>query len=320
MADAPEWMKLLMGEEIFRHPVPSEVTQIPAWRELLDFSGANTPLPADVSSETINLPGPAGRTLSAEVYRPATDGPHPLMLYLHGGGWCVGSAASVRRMAMLIAAQGYLVVNLDYSLAPEAQFPVPVEDCLAGAWWCAEHNAELGGDGGPLLIAGDSAGANLAAAVIIAATDTTALEQAGLAVPTGLAPEFAGALFNYGVFDFPLLMQTPGSYQGSIEVRYNMAYLGNNFLAHHWSPFVSPIFAPHLERFPPTYLTCGNSDDLLGHTLAMSAALAQAGVATRLSAVPQMDHAFLQLDQEFTAATAELNRIYGWLEELKQPH
>jgi len=53
MADAPAWMKLLMGEEIFRHPVPSEVTQIPAWRELLDFSGANTPLPAGVSCETI---------------------------------------------------------------------------------------------------------------------------------------------------------------------------------------------------------------------------------------------------------------------------
>lgn len=308
-----------MGEEVFRHPVPNTPDRIPAWRALLDFSGANEPLPQAVHRETIELPGVAGRPLPAEVYRPDdATGPLPLLLYLHGGGWCVGSAASVRRMAMLIAGQGYLVVNLDYALAPEHPFPAAVEDCLAGAWWCARHNAELGGDGAPMLIAGDSAGANLAAAVIVAATDAVALGQAGLIEPKGQAPRFAGALFNYGVFDFPLLMQNPGSYQGSIEVRYNLAYLGNDFLAHHWSPFVSPIHAPHLERFPPTYLTCGNSDDLLDQTLAMGAALAQAGVATRLSAVPEMDHAFLQLDQEFPAAAAELNRIYGWLDELRR--
>jgi len=320
MTEAPDWMRLLMGDEVFRHPVPSSVDQIPAWRELLDFSGANTPLPADVSSETISLPGANGRTLSAEVYRPAADGPHPLLLYLHGGGWCVGSAASVRRLAMLIAAQGFVVVNLDYSLAPESPWPVPVEDCLAGAWWCGQHGAELGADGGKLLIAGDSAGANLAAAVIVGATDAEALAQANLVTPSGNAPEFAGALFNYGAFDFPLLMQEPGNYKGSVEVRYNLAYLGIDFLSRHWSPFVSPIYADHLERFPPAYFTCGNSDDLIGQTLAMGAALARAGVATQMSTVPEMNHAFLQLDQQFPAAAAELTRIYGWLAGLQNAH
>jgi acetyl esterase len=314
MGGAPEWMRVLLGEAVFRQPLPQQPQQIPAWRQWLDFSAVNSPLPQGVQCEAIQLPGPAG-PLDAELYRPAGAGPWPLLLFLHGGGWCVGSAASVRRLAMQLAAAGRLVVNLDYRLAPEAPWPAAVEDVLAAAWWCAAHGAELGGDGGPLLIAGDSAGANLAAATIVAATDADAVAQSSepVPLPQGPAPRFAGALLLYGVFDFPLLMQQPGRYQGSIEVRYNLAYLGNLFLARHWHPLVSPICAPHPQRFPPTYLACGTHDDLLGQTLAMTAHLARAGVPVQLSCVAGVDHGFLQLDRLYPQAAAELARIQTWL-------
>lgn len=318
--EPPEWMRLLLGPAVFRQPLPQTPAQIPAWRQWLDFSAVNTPLPADVSCEHIALPGPAG-PLGAELYRPAGSGPWPLLLFLHGGGWCVGSAASVRRLAVQLAAGGRLVVNLDYRLAPEAPWPAAVQDVLAGAWWCAANGAQLGADGGPLLIGGDSAGANLAACAIVAATDPAAFTQASepLPLPAGPAPRFAGALLLYGVFDFPRLMQTPGRYQGSVEVRYNLAYLGNLFLARHWHPAVSPIFAPHLERFPPTYLACGTADDLLHQSLAMADRLARVGVAVQLSCVPEVDHGFLQLDRLYPQAAEELARIEAWLAPLAQP-
>lgn len=310
-------MRLLMGEEVFRHPLPRRPQEIPAWRRWLDFSRVNEPLPEGVSWERIALAGPGGAPLFAEVYRPQrVAAPPPLLYYLHGGGWCVGSAASVRRLGMLLASGGRVVVSLDYRLAPEAPYPAAVEDCLAGAWWCAANAQSLGARDGDLLIAGDSAGANLAAVTLLVAADP-AVANAGARdvwVPDGPPPRFGGAVFSYGVFDFPLLMQEPGRYQGAVEVRYNLAYLGNDFLAHHWSPTVSPLRGD-LRGFPPSYLTCGASDDLLGQSLAMAAALARASVATQLSVVPGMDHAFLQLDGEFPQARAELARIDRWLHE-----
>lgn len=317
MTLAPNWMSLLIGSEVLKHPLPKKPEEIPKWRELIDFSAVNSPLPDGVDFIRESYEGGRGRTMSAEIYRPTAPGRYPVLLYLHGGGWCVGSASSVRRVAMLLAAEGRVVINAEYSLAPEFPWPAAVEDVLASAWWSYNQGAKYGGDGGKMMIAGDSAGGNLAAVVLAAATDADVMDKQGIEVPEGNTPEFSAALFNYGVFDFPLLMQRPGGYFGSIEVRYNLAYLGTDFLSKHWSPLVSPIYAPRLDRFPRSYFCCGTADGLLEQSLAMSAALARANVAVQLSTIAGLDHGFLQLESYEPEAAMELTRINKWLPSAK---
>ena len=125
------------------------------------------------------LPGPAG-DLAYRLYRPATAGPHPIIVYFHGGGWVLGSQTSDDPFCRdLCVRADAVVVSVNYRHAPEDRFPAPVEDALAAVRWVADHAGELGGDAGRLAVAGWSAGANLAAVVSQLARDAGGPHLAG---------------------------------------------------------------------------------------------------------------------------------------------
>src|SRR5215469_442265 len=102
--------------------------------------------------------------LRADISVPKGAGPFPVTIYLHGGGWIAGSSKSHRKLGMQFAEAGYLTINLDYRLAPEHPFPAGLEDCVFAMRWAHENAKRWNGDGARIAIAGDSAGANLAAA------------------------------------------------------------------------------------------------------------------------------------------------------------
>ena len=131
---------------------------------------------------------PVREGVSADVVVPRGAGPHPVLVYLHGGGWVCGSPKTHRKLGYRFAEAGYLVFNVDYRLAPEHPFPTPFEDCLAAVRWAQREAARFGGDPARLAIGGDSAGGNLAAAVSAALAGDPACPKA--------------ALLIYGVFDF----------------------------------------------------------------------------------------------------------------------
>lgn len=104
----------------------------------------------------------------AIVVTPEGSGPFPVLVWIHGGGWVIGTAGEALATAKdLAAGAGCLVVSLDYRLAPEHKAPAAVDDCLAATGWVLDHAGELGGDPARVAVGGDSAGGNLAALVAI---------------------------------------------------------------------------------------------------------------------------------------------------------
>ncbi|HEX4248309.1 MAG TPA: alpha/beta hydrolase, partial [Pseudonocardia sp.] len=151
---------------------PTEEQTVPAARAgtagFVALQGDPVPV-ASVVDRTV--PGPAG-DIPVRVYTPAGEGPLPVVVYFHGGGWVIGDLEVVDRPCRQLAdAAGAIVVSVDYRLAPEHRYPAAIDDCYAATSWVASHADEIGADAGRLAVAGDSAGGNLAAAVCIAARD-----------------------------------------------------------------------------------------------------------------------------------------------------
>jgi len=147
-----------------------------------------------------------GEVVRLDILQPARPGPHPVLIYLHGGGFAIGSKRSHRALAAAYAAQGYLVCNVDYRLAPKYPFPAALEDACAAWLWAADHVGDYGGNCQSMGLAGESAGANLALAV-------------SLACCTHRPEAFAAPLFERGLRPAAALLYC-GFLQTSMPQRY----------------------------------------------------------------------------------------------------
>ncbi len=280
-------------------------------RRLLDgFAGLmNADLP-EVGALHENVPVAPGVT--ADVVVPRGSGPHPVLVYLHGGGWVCGSPRTHRKLAYRFAEAGYLVVNVDYRLAPEHPFPTPFDDCVAAVKWAAREAARFGGDAARLAIGGDSAGGNLAAAVAAAlASDAS-------------APRLRAALLIYGVFDFAALGQpVPGVPQPTIPGAANFegdmlelmvgSYLGAKPGREplERDPRVSPLHVA--GKLPACHIVCGSADPLIAQARALRDALARAGIVHEYVEDAGMPHGYVQMEF-LPAARPALERMLKFLD------
>jgi acetyl esterase len=290
----------------------NSVDAIPKHRAFWEIREPATDVPGIACiQEDVRLRTRDGIALKGDVYVPEGPGPFPAFLYLHGGGFCVWSAKSVRRKALRLARSGFVVLSLDYGLAPESPFPWAVEDAVYAARWLVARGEEFSAVAGQIGIGGDSAGANLAASTIafLAGLDAE-LDEGDLA---DVSVTFGAALLLYGVYDFQTRLRERSSGEGSTELT-NLAYLGPKFLSKHRHPLVSPILAASLGKFPATYLSCGSADSVLPQSLRMTAALAEVGVDVTLSVVSPGDHEFLMLSEaDNPRVKEEWERIENWL-------
>ncbi|MBW2371516.1 MAG: alpha/beta hydrolase [Deltaproteobacteria bacterium] len=233
--------------------------------------------------------------VTADVVVPPGAGPHPVLVYLHGGGWVCGSPSTHRKLAHRFAEAGYLVFNVDYRLAPEHPFPTPLDDCIEAIRWAARTAPEYGGDPSRLAVGGDSAGANLSAASAIQLAGDPACPKA--------------ALLIYGVFDFATIGDMPDELAATgpmLELGERLvgmmveAYLGPDrseaLLA---DPRISPLHAAH--RLPPSHVMVGTADPLARQAEALAKALAAADVAHEHHVDHGMPHGYVQM--EFLAPT-----------------
>jgi acetyl esterase len=237
------------------------------------------------SAEDRTLPGVAGPIL-VRIYRPLdADGPLPVLLYFHGGGWVVGSLESHDAIGRALANRsGCLVVAVDYRLAPEHRFPAAVDDAWAATQWVAEHAAEIGADARRIAVGGDSAGGNLAAVVAIRARER--------GIP------LAFQLLIYPVMDYNLdspsyLENAEGFYLTRDSMRwYWSQYLGDADGTH---PEASPLRAADLRNLPPALLITCEYDPLRDEGEAYAERLRAAGVAVTTHRYDGLVHGVIRM-------------------------
>ena len=205
-------------------------------------------------AQDLEIPGPVG-AIPVRAYAPAGDGPLPVVVYYHGGGWVLGGLESHDGTCRALAnAAGALVVSVDYRLAPEHPFPAAVDDAWAALTWVADNAGDLGGDPARIVVAGDSAGGNLAAVAALLARD------AG-------APVLRGQLLVYPVTDATMA-------SGSIEENgegYFLTKADMDWFYGHYAPDrpsdwrLSPLVAEDLTGLAPALVLTAEYDLSLIH-------------------------------------------------------
>jgi acetyl esterase len=256
----------------------------------------------DVRTEDRTIDGPAG-PIPIRIYWPpsAGDTTLPVIVFLHGGGWCVGDLdtydGDARNHAVGADA---VVVSVDYRLAPEHPYPAAVEDAWAATQWVVAHADELGADPDRLAVAGDSAGGNLSAVVAQLARDAGGprLRFQLLWYPAATWDTSLPSFIENA--DAPLL-------DGSAVRGFSRWYVGDFDLSE-LPATLAPGRAKDLTGLPPTYIAVAGHDPLRDDGARYAELLAAAGVPVQLHNAETLIHGYLGYAGVVPAATDATER------------
>jgi acetyl esterase len=279
---------------------PEELRRINAG--LSFYFGAGAPALPYVETRTISLPsGPA----RIRMYDPGATAPAPTVILLHGGGWVMGSVDTYDGFARQIAQRsGLRCLSVDYALAPEHPFPMPLYDCIAAVKWAASEGQALGIDAKRLALIGDSAGANLALSVCLA------LRDAG-------DNSICGAALLYGAYSLDLETASQRAYGdgayflGTADMsRYLNDYLPHEALRQ--NPLAVPMLAD-LGELPPLYIAACEFDPLLDDSTRLAARARSAGVHSEFHLWEGMVHGAVSLMGWIDAMGQRVDQIGDFL-------
>jgi acetyl esterase len=253
------------------------------------------------------IPGPAG-DIPVRIYTPQGNGPFPVLIYFHGGGFVIGDPDSYdgvcRSLTNLV---GSIVVSVDYRLAPENKFPAAPEDCYAATQWVAEHAATLQGDPSRIAISGDSAGGNLTAVVAQMARDHG-------------GPALVFQLLIYPVTDLKATcpsIQENG--EGYFLTKEDMEWFTNHYLNSEDEKdnlLASPLYSSNLRGLPPALIITAEYDPLRDEGELYGHRLKEAGVPVTISRYDGMIHGFIGMPfdktrQALAESAAALRSVFG---------
>jgi len=228
--------------------------------------------------------------------------PLPAMVFLHGGGWTVGNFETYEPFCRALAnATGSILVYVHYRLAPEHPFPAAFDDTRAALRWVYDNALRLGADENRIMLGGDSAGGNLAAAVCLAEKDERTPYQPWRQLLLYPCLDMTACMASHRQFAEGYLLTAP------LYRWYRSNYAGQIEKPLQWR--LSPLFAYDLSGLPPTVLLYAGFDPLRDEAAAYAVKLTLADVRLETLYFADMIHGFLTMGGAIPAAGAAVNRI-----------
>ena len=273
-------------------PLATSAVRLRELRELFGGTTTTQPsdedLPDDVAWREVRCPSTDGSPdVRLLLYTPkVAGGARPVLIFLHGGGYVLGSPEDVHGRSMRVASMfGCVVASVDYRLAPETRHPGPVEDCYAVLRFLHDHVGELGIDADRIGVMGESAGGGLAAALALLARDRG---QYPLAFQVLVYPmlDDRSCVSSDPATGHPIWTRETNTFGWS-------ALLGREPGGEDIDYYAAAGRAPDLAGLPKTFMAVGTADLLLNEDLTYARRLMHAGVATELHVYPGAVHGFI---------------------------
>ena len=258
-------------------------------RDMMRSMAALSSKPEIVANiENLTIPGPGGQ-IPVRIYTPQGNGPFPILVFFHGGGWVICDLDTHDSLCRSLTNRACCVaVSVDYRLAPEHKFPAAVEDAYAATQWVAHNAHRINGDPARIAVGGDSAGGNLTAVVAIMARDRN-------------GPRLIYQLMIYPVTDVSSAdTDSHRDYaDGYFLNRGDGEWFCYNYLnceADRFNPLVSPLLAPDLSHLPPALVITAEFDVLRDDGKSYAQRLKKAGVPVKYTCYQGMIHGFMSMD------------------------
>jgi acetyl esterase/lipase len=276
-------------------------------------------VPAGIKVDAGLAYDPADPDALLDIYRgPGATAAGPTVVWFHGGGFVSGRRSDVANYLKILAGRGFTVVNVDYTIAPEATYPTPIRQANKALAYLTAHGPRLGINADRIILAGDSAGSQIAAQTAAMLANPAYARTLGIA-PGARAQQIAGALLYCGAYDVTT-MGKGGGVLGWFVRSTTWAYSGRR----DWRDaegFATMSIVPYLTpAFPPTFISAGNADPLGPQSVALAQALARrdVDVTTLFFAAnhqPPLAHEY-QFDLDTDAGRLALDRSIWWMRSL----
>jgi acetyl esterase len=262
---------------------------------------------------------PSDKDAVLDVYRTQQQPPKgPVVVWVHGGGFVSGRRGDVTNYLKVLAGQGFAVVNVDYTIGPEANYPTPIRQVNKALAYLSNEGARLGVDPDSIVLAGDSAGAQIAAQTAAIVTNPDYARRVGID-PQAALFRLVGTLLFCGVYDITG-MGREGGILGWFVHATTWAYSGKRDWRSAKGFETMSVASNVSSTFPPTFISAGNADPLGPQSIAMAVALKAKGVKVEelfFSADyrSKLGHEY-QFDLDDEAGKLALSRAVEWLRKL----
>ncbi|AZV43409.1 esterase [Peribacillus asahii] len=222
--------------------------------------------------------------IKCRVYIPEGQGPFPLFIYYHGGGWVVGDLESTDPSCRMLAHRmGCIVVSVNYRLAPEHKFPTPVEDAYAALQWVYEKGSSFNGDVSRLIVGGDSVGGNLATVVTIMTRDRK-------------GPSIAAQVLIYPATNLKFDTESHQAFAKGFGLdRELLFWFRDHYLRHKedkHNGYASPLIAEDVSHLPTAFVITAENDVLRDEGRAYAERLKASGVNVEYACETGMIHGY----------------------------
>ncbi|KAF7585497.1 hypothetical protein BBP40_010808 [Aspergillus hancockii] len=276
----------------FAKPAVNDVAARRHWAGAIAEKISKSPLPEDLEHFVYHAPTPSDDyRIPIHHYRQKraggennNDSKNPAVVHLHGGGFFSLSPEDLQELLVGYASgSGVQILSVDYRLAPEHPYPIPVEDCYTALQWVYSHAEELSIDTHRIAIMGESAGGSLAAAISIMARDRA------------LSPPLAKQILVYPMLDDRAFENHAGEkafWTVEDSITGWTAYLGEDVGTDRVEPYAAPARVGSVEGLPPVYVDCGQLDIFVRQDAEYASRFIEAGIPVEFHVYPGLPHGF----------------------------